>query len=284
MVMPSFEIVEPEAGDSPIVVEVPHAGLEIDGESASWIAAPSHCRARDADLYVDELFAESPRHGATLVVARLSRYVVDLNRAEDDYDGTTVLGGPEQNRPRGVIWRLTSDGQRVHHERLTRAEAERRLEQYYRPYHAALTAVLERKRDRFGFAVLLCAHSMPTPRHRPRPDLTPGRMTDLVPGTCGGTSAAPHWIELVDSLSRAQGYQVQHDDPYRGGFSTVHYGRPADHFHAVQLDIARRLYMDETSLTRDPDGFPQVVAFANQLVTRLVEDGTTRVQRPGGVT
>ncbi len=284
MVMPSFEIIEPEAGDSPLVVEVPHAGLGIDGESASWIAAPIDCLARDADLYVDELFADSPRHGATLVVARLSRYVVDLNRAADDYDGIAVRGGPEGNRPRGVIWRLTSDGRQVQRAQVTPDEAERRLDQYYRPYHQALTQVLERKRDRFGFAVLLCAHSMPTPRHRASAGRAPTGGADLVPGSCGGTSAAPHWIDLIDSLSREPGYHVRHDDPYRGGFSTAHYGRPADHFHAVQLEIARRLYMDETTLARDPNGFPQVATFAARLVGRLAESATTRAQRPGGVT
>ncbi|MBW2456504.1 MAG: N-formylglutamate amidohydrolase [Deltaproteobacteria bacterium] len=263
MVTPSFEIVRPPSGDSPIVVEVPHAGMGLDAQSADWI---------------------SPRLGATLIVAQVSRMVVDLNRAADDYDGVTVRGGPERNQPRGVVWRLTSDGHAVQKDRLPQAELERRLDAYHRPYHEAVRHELDAKRDRFGFAVMLCAHSMPTPRALPRRGATPDPPTDLVPGTRGGSSAGYEWIELVDRCGRDQGYSVKHDDPYRGGFSTAHYGRPDEHFHVLQLEIARRLYMDEGTLAPDPTGFERVAALADLLVARLVEHGTARAQRRGGVT
>jgi N-formylglutamate deformylase len=269
-----FEIIEPDGEDSPVLVEVPHAGLAIDAESASYMAAPLSCVARDADLYVDRLFADTPAAGATLLYARVSRYVVDLNRPEDDYDGATVVGGPTRERPRGVIWRLSSDGLPVLHERLPRRECARRIERYYRPYHDALARLLERKRDRFGFAVLLCAHSMPTPRNRGRRPVE--AQADLVPGSRGRTSAAPEWIDLVEEVGVARGWTVRHDTPYRGGYSTTHYGRPNDRIHAVQIEIARRLYMDERRLAPTTEGFASVKAFASDLVTRMVGQACAR--------
>ncbi len=233
---------------------------------------------------MNELFAASPRLGATLIVAHASRMVVDLNRAADDYDGVTVLGGPERSQPRGVVWRLTSDGHPVQQDRLPQEELERRLDTYYRPYHEALRHELDAKRDRFGFAVMLCAHSMPTPRGTRQSSSPPHPWADLVPGTRDGSSAGAEWIELVDRCGRDQGYSVSHNAPYSGGFSTAHYGRPDEGVHVVQLEIARRLYMDEGTLAPDPRGFERVVTLADVLVARLVERGTARARRPGGVT
>jgi N-formylglutamate amidohydrolase len=266
---------EPETDDSPVLVEVPHGGLMLDAESANWVSAPMRSIARDADLYVDELFADAPQFGATLLCSHVSRYVVDLNRAIDDFDGAAVAGGPSRERPRGVVWRLTSDGLPVLSQRLSREEYRRRCDLYYRPYHDALQRVLLRKRARFGFAVLLCAHSMPTPRGR-------GQLADLVPGTRGRTSAAASWIDLIDALGREQGWSVQHDLPYRGGYSTGHYGRPHESVHAVQIELARRLYMNERSLARESDGFEVVKAFANRLVRNLVDEALARAVAQAG--
>ncbi len=265
MGQPPFEIREPSSGDSPLLVEVPHAGLSVDAESAAWMVAPIEGIARDADLYVHRLFADAPDVGATLLIANVSRYVVDLNRGPHDYDNRAVLGGPHADRPRGVVWRLSSAGHPVLRQPLPSTEFVRRRSRYYTPYHDALTAILERKRKRFGFAVMLCAHSMPSPRrNRNRPP------SDLVPGTRGRTSAASRWIDLVDRCSNEAGFVVRHDDPYKGGFSTGHYGQPHKKLHAVQLEIARRLYMNERTLAPNA-GFAKMRAFACGLVRRLAD-------------
>jgi N-formylglutamate amidohydrolase len=138
----------------------------------------------------------------------------------------------------------------------------------YAPYHGALQRVLERKCARFGFVILICGHSMPSQGRRGHAD--PGSLrADLVPGSRGRTSAHGAIIDLVDRHGRARGWSVRHDDPYRGGFSTGHYGRPDRGMHAVQLEIARRLYMDEATLRIDAAGLAGAREFARTLVGRL---------------
>jgi N-formylglutamate amidohydrolase len=278
---PAFEVREPEE-DSPVLVEVPHAGLGLDPEALAYVVAPARSIARDADLYVDEIFADAPASGASLLAARMSRYLVDLNRAEDDYDGRSVVGGPDGERPRGVVWRLSSEGAPVLREPLPRSELERRTSLYYRPYHAALRALLDRKRRRFGFAVLLCAHSMPSPRPRAgRPMAAPATGPDVVPGTRGRTTAAARWIDRIERVARDHHLGVQHDVPYRGGFTTAHYGRPSDAVHAVQLEVARRLYMNEETLGR-AEGYENVRAFAREVVRELVAEARRAGEERGG--
>jgi N-formylglutamate deformylase len=263
-----FLILEPRGGESPLVVEVPHAGTWLDPEALAFTVAPARSLGRDADLYVDELFQDAPAEGATLLIARASRYFVDLNRSEEDFDGDAVEGGSHRPSPRGLIWRLTTDGAPILQNRLPRAELHRRLDTVYRPYHQALEALCTRKRARFGFAVLLCAHSMPTQARGAYPDNGASR-ADIVPGSRGRTSAAGVVIDRVDAAARARNWSVQHDDPYRGGFSTAHYGNPARSVHAVQVEIARRRYMDESTLRINPHGFAAVRDFARTLAARL---------------
>ena len=266
--MEPFAVIEPRAGESPLVVEIPHAGLWIDPESLATMIAPARSIGRDADLHVDQLFQDAPDEGATLIYANFSRYVIDLNRSETDVDEISVEGAGRTPFSRGLIWRLTTEGDPILLGRLPRSELDRRLDQIYRPYHRALQALLARKVARFGFAVLLCAHSMPS-RGRGAQEGADTYRADLVPGTRGRTSAAGVVIDRVDAHGRAFKWTIRHDDPYRGGFSTLHYGRPAEGVHAVQIEIARRRYMDESSLRIDPQGFTTVRDFARTLVARL---------------
>ncbi|MCL2778583.1 MAG: N-formylglutamate amidohydrolase [Polyangiaceae bacterium] len=257
-------MIEPPTVETPLVVEIPHAGIAIDAPSLAYLAAPACAIGRDADLYVDELYANAPSCGATLIVAHISRYVVDLNRGERDIDSDAVEGATGGRRAtRGVVWRLTSEGARALERPLPGAELERRLQTHYRPYHAALAQTIERKRRKFGFALVLAAHSMPSMSRD-------GQMprADLVPGTRGGTSAARSFIDTLDVRARASGLSVTHDDPYQGGYTTLFYGQPNLHVHVIQLELARRLYMDETMLVKN-DRFDRTREFCTDLVSVL---------------
>ncbi|HVW28516.1 MAG TPA: N-formylglutamate amidohydrolase [Polyangiaceae bacterium] len=263
-----FSVREALGRETPLVVEIPHAGLLVDAETLATLVAPARAIGLDADLYVDELYARAPELGATLLVAHASRYVCDLNRSEADLDGLAVQGGTTRSAPHGLVWRMTTENQPSLSAPLTQRELERRLDLVYRPYHRTLAALLERKRAQFGHAVLLCAHSMPSHGRLGHTDAGRER-ADVVPGTRGRTTAAPAVINTPDALAREFGWTVSHDDPYRGGHSTVHYGKPASRVHAVQVELARRLYMDERTLEKKPNDFSKVQSFCDALVARL---------------
>ncbi len=265
-----FTVVEPETSqETPLLVEVPHAGLDVPAELSSTIIATARSIARDADLHVDELYQDAVSVGATLVVSHVSRYVVDLNRGEGDVDSESVAGARlNPKAPRGLIWRLSTDAEPCLRAPLTAAELHARLEMVYRPYHARVAEILDRKRKRFGFAILLAAHSMPSAGRTAHGDAGLIR-ADVVPGTQGRTTASTKIIDAVDAHARGAKYSVKHDDPYKGGFSTRHYGRPRDSWHAVQVELARRLYMDENSLAQKPTAFDATRAWCRELCTRL---------------
>ena len=263
-----FSVHEPDGEESHVVVEIPHAGLEVDARASSTLIAPARSLGRDADLYVDELYENAVLEGATVLVSHVSRYVCDLNRAEDDVDSRAVEGGPARNAPHGLVWRTTTEDQPALAAPLARTELERRLETIYRPYHRTLGDLLARKRERFGQAVLLCGHSMPSRGRAGHVD--PGRRrADVVPGSRGRTSAATAVIETPARLATERGWEVAHDDPYRGGFSTAWYGRPRDGVHAIQVELSRRLYMDEDQLTKKPSDFEITQRYCRELVAAL---------------
>ncbi len=265
---PPFEVHRAQGQEIPVVVEVPHAGLTIDSLAMATLDAPARCIGMDADLYVDRLYTEAPRLGAHLLVANVSRYVVDLNRGEQDVDGHAVAGGASSNFPHGLIWRRTTEGRPALTGPLTRREFERRLELIYRPYHRALQALLDEKRQRFGFVILLAAHSMPSSGRAGHRD-TGNERAAIVPGSRGRTTAHPDVIDAPDRLARARGWSVAHDEPYRGGFTTAHYGQPERHQHAVQVELNRNLYMDERTLEPLPNAFERTRQYCLELVQAL---------------
>jgi N-formylglutamate amidohydrolase len=263
-----FSVREPQGRETAVVVEIPHAGVLVDPQSLATLAAPARSIGQDADLYVDDLYERAPERGATVLVAHVSRYVCDLNRAENDVDGLAVQGAPTRSAPHGLIWRSTTDNHSALQAPLTNLELERRLELVYRPYHRTLATLVEQKRRKFGHAIVLCAHSMPSLGRLGHTDAGRER-ADVVPGSRGRTTAAKSVIDAPEILAKELGWTVSHDDPYRGGYSTGHYGRPESGIHALQVELARRLYMDERSLTKKPNSFNEVSAFCDALVARL---------------
>jgi N-formylglutamate amidohydrolase len=263
-----LELIEPATGETPVIVEVPHAGLWIDAQTLAWTMAPGRAIGRDADLYVDELAQETPANGATLLTCRASRYVVDLNRNAADYDGLAVVGGKGSGFPRGVVWRLTADDEPVIQDALPTAEFERRLDLVYRPYHSALDRLVQRKHVRFGGVVVISLHSMPSMGK----SITTRQMTaraDVVIGTRGRSTASAALISIVEEHTRSFGWSVAHDDPYRGGATTARLGQPHGGIHAVQVELARRLYMNEGNLSRKQDALGLVRSFCGGLVARI---------------
>ena len=256
----------------PVIVEVPHAGLDIPAVFLEAMVAPARAIARDADLYVDRLYADAPLEGATHLVARVSRYAIDVNRSEADVDADVVEGGRSDIRVHhGLVWR-THQRRRAEalSRRLRREEVEERLNLVWRPYHRELSALVEQKIARFGIALVVAAHSMPSLDRGPS---SSGRevlrdRADVVPGTRGRRSAGRRFIDTLEECAVSNGWSVRHDDPYSGGFTTQHYGRPADRVHVLQVELARRLYLNESDL-RPLETFDAVRAWCRRLVAHL---------------
>jgi len=255
-----------------VLVEVPHSGLQVPSEIESEIDATPLALLRDSDIYVDQLYQRAPEQGATLLVSRVSRYVVDLNRDPDDVDSAAVPRHPNgRHTPaRGVVWRARTDGTPLLRAPLSIEQFTRRLSLFYEPYHRILREVAARIHAQHGRVMILAAHSMPSTGRRTLggPEV---RRADVVPGTRGRSTADGRIIDLIDSHFRESGLSVQHDDPYRGGWTTSNYGVPRRGQHAVQIELNRALYVDERTSEIKKQEFARLQTLLDGLVRKLGE-------------
>jgi N-formylglutamate amidohydrolase len=215
---------------------------------------------RSEDSFVDELFSAAPSRGAPLLRALFPRAYVDPNREPYELDPAMFDGGlpdfANTGSPRvaaglGTIARVVCNGAEIYDQKISASEALARIDTYYRPYHGALGGLLDATADRYGIALLIDCHSMPSVGGPM--DKDPGlRRVDFVLGDCHGASCAPELTDAVSTMLKDEGYVVTRNAPYAGGFTTRHYGRPGDGLHALQIEINRALYMDETTYERKP--------------------------------
>lgn len=262
-----------DADARPIVVSVPHAGTQIPAEERRWYGLDADGLLRDGDLYTDELYAGAEAHGATVIVSPYSRFVVDLNRLPDDLSPASAEGAVEKNAPgyygeRGVLWAVTTHAERIYPEPLPAEVVQRRLDRYYHPYHDTLAAELERLRARFGYVILLDAHSMPSRATALHTD--PGaKRADIVPGDLDGAACGSWLRQATVRYWESSGYHVAPNRPYKGGGITRRHANPSGGVHAVQVELNRALYMDErtyeqnegfAALHRDCVGFVEALA------------------------
>ncbi|MBI3148915.1 MAG: N-formylglutamate deformylase [Betaproteobacteria bacterium] len=230
-------VFELRVATAPLLISVPHAGRELPAELAPRLTADGLAQP-DTDWHVPTLYAFAASLGAGLLVARYSRYVIDLNR---DPEGAALYPGADNTElcPSGsfALQALYRQGAAP-----DAAEVRRRREVFFDPYHQALASELDRLRARHGHALLLDAHSI----RSVVPRFFSGRLPDLNLGSAGGKSAAPELErEAYAVLSQAVGFTAVLNGRFQGGFITRHYGRPEDHIHALQLEIAQAAYLDE---------------------------------------
>lgn len=268
-----LRIERPTIQTLPVVVDVPHAGEWIPDEAMAEMVVGDRTLRRDLDLYVDQLWRAAPAMGATLIASNVSRYVVDLNRAADDVSPETVEGAvardlPGYYRDRGVVWRTTTDGTPVMAAPMSPEAFARRIATFHTPYHAAIDAELERVRAQFGFAILIDGHSMPSLGRRGHTDAGTMR-ADIVPGDLNGASCAGSLRHLIVDTYREHGYRVAPNEPYKGGWITRSWGRPRDHIHAIQIEVNRRLYMDEETFRIKQRGMDRLRAACEAVLPQL---------------
>jgi N-formylglutamate amidohydrolase len=255
-----FEVLAPAAQTVPLVFTSPHSGRSYPPDFVAASRLDPLTLRRSEDSYVDELFAAAPRLGSPLLRALFPRAFVDPNREPYELDPSMFDGGlpdfANTGSPRvaaglGTIARVVCNGAEIYDRKIPAAEALDRIDSYYRPYHGALGGLLDATADRFGIALLIDCHSMPSVGGPM--DKDPGlRRVDFVLGDCHGASCAPALTDAVAALLKEEGYVVTRNAPYAGGFTTRHYGRPGDGLHALQIEINRALYMDEATYERKP--------------------------------
>lgn len=261
----AFTATLPDHPTTPVVVSVPHAGTETGGLGAPL--SPTLDLRCDADLYVDELYDGAP--AGAFVRARLSRFVCDLNRHPDDVSARAVPAHPSpRNRDgRGFVWEVTTTGAATLRRPLTEAEWQARRA-VHTAYYATLAEALERARQAFGFAILVDGHSMPSVGRSGHAD--PGHArADIVPGDRSGTTCAPALTSAVTTFWQQAGYTVAPNDPYKGGFITQHHGRPDSGIHAIQIEMRRDLYMDESTYAHRSAGFARLRSSLRALLRHL---------------
>jgi N-formylglutamate amidohydrolase len=264
------DLTHPQITPSPVLVEVPHSGLHVPPEVEPEIDATPSAVLRDSDIYVDQLYQRAPENGATLLVSRVSRYVVDLNRGPEEVDSAAVPRHPRARHipARGVVWRARTDGTPLLRAPLTIEQFTQRLSRFYEPYHQTLREVAARIRKEHGQVMILAAHSMPSTGRRVLGGGAVPR-ADVVPGTRGRSTADGRIIDLIDSHFREAGLSVKHDDPYRGGWTTSSYGAPKRKQHAVQIELNRALYVDERTSEIKKNDFVQLQRVLDELVGKL---------------
>ena len=253
---------------SPLVVSVPHAGLRTAGFERTL--NPELDVRCDADLFVDRLYRiGEPDAPEVYIAAQTSRFVCDMNRDPDDVSVGAVPEhpGPRNSDGRGFIWAITTTGVPTLLRPLSLDEWRERTA-IHAAYHDAVTRALARARERFGYAILLDGHSMPSRGRSGHKD--PGRArADVVPGDRDGTSCAPALMAHVTRHFETAGLRVVPNDPYKGGFITTHHGRPADRIHAIQIELRRDLYMNEDRFEPVEPAFTKLRATLDALVASL---------------
>ena len=257
-------VVELHRGCAPLLVSLPHDGTVLPDAIAARMT-PRARQVPDTDWHVARLYAFARELGASILVPRFSRYVIDLNRGEDD-----VSLYPGQNTT-GLVPLVGFDGHPLYlpGQEPDEDEVRLRVASYWRPYHAALRDELTRLRDLHGRVVLWEGHSI---RGSDLPFLFDGRLPDLNLGTAGGTSCSP---DVQASVERVLAAQSQYDwvvnGRFKGGHITRHYGDPGNGIDALQLETSQRCYMDEASFAYEDAKAAQLQALLRTLLVAGIE-------------
>ena len=257
----------------PLVLDSPHSGTAYPKDFE--YAAPLALVRQAEDTHVAQLYGAAPEVGATLIEALFPRAYIDPNRHLSDIDPQLLADAwPDAVTPSrkselgiGLVWRLARGGVPMYARKLSVAEVRRRIAECYEPYHSALSAAIDATHRAFGAAWHINCHSMPAVGDAMSDD--PGRArADFVLGDRDGSTCEPEFTAFVAKTLEGMGYDVAINDPYKGVELVRKHGRPAERRHSLQIEVNRRLYMDETTLMKH-DGFAPLQANLARLLHEL---------------
>ncbi len=262
----------------PLVLDSPHSGVTYPADFDAIAPMPLLRQAEDTDVHL--LFGDAVELGAVMLAAQFPRAYLDANRAETDMDPAQVAGpppfplepGPKAQQGIGLCWtRVPPDGRPMYAGPLPAEALRHRVETYHRPYHAALRHLIDATHARWGQVWHINCHSMPefpSVMHKGE-DPTVAR-ADFVLGDRDGSTCAPEFTRAVRDWLAGRGYSVKVNDPYKGVELVRRHGRPAEGRHSLQVEVNRRLYMNEA--TRAPnDSFEATRATLRGLAAHLAD-------------
>ncbi|HVC52436.1 MAG TPA: N-formylglutamate amidohydrolase [Stellaceae bacterium] len=266
---------QPVARVVPLVLASPHSGRDYPTAFVAASRLDPLTLRRSEDCFVDDIFASAPALGAPLLSVSFPRAYLDVNREPYELDPAMFsdalprfvnVRSPRVRMGLGTIARVVASGEEIYAGKLCFADAQRRIEALYRPYHAALRGLVDETEAQFGGCLLIDCHSMPSAA-----GATDGRDSpDIVLGDCHGAACGERIVEAARRFLAGRGYAVTLNAPYAGGFTTGHYGQPRRGRHALQIEINRALYMDEQRYARKP-AFDSLRADMAGLIERLSE-------------
>jgi N-formylglutamate amidohydrolase len=271
----AVEVLRPAALGSPLIFASPHSGRRYPPELLRMSRLDRHALRQSEDGYVDLLFASAPQFGAPLLRALFPRAWVDVNRARDELDqrmfadplpSTADTRSTRVRAGLGVIPRIVADGQDIYDRKLKFFEARRRLTECYDTYHRELGALVADALSRFGCAVIIDCHSMPSAGALPYRENE--RPLDIVLGDRFGASCSGVITAAAEETLADLGYQVSRNAPYAGGHVAAAYGRPLEGVHVLQIEINRALYLDERRIART-EGFDRLKDHLKVLMAAL---------------
>ncbi len=250
-----------------VVFASPHSGRQYPPSFLRSSVLDERTIRTSEDAFVDQLLDCVPGLGAPLLAAVAPRAFIDLNRASDELDPALVEGtrisahNPRISSGLGVIPRVVSGGRAIYRGKMTLAEAEARIADWWTPYHSQLQLLLDAARARFGEAVLVDFHSMPHEAIDQVP-LGGSRRPEIVLGDRYGAAAGASVVDRIEAAFHGAGLRVMRNAPFAGAYITQAYGRPSRRQHAVQIEVDRSLYMNEQDIRPNGNfsGFKRVLA------------------------
>lgn len=267
-------------GTSAVVLDSPHSGVAYPDDFGHCCDFEQLRRAEDT--HVEKLYDFAPALGVAWIEALFPRSYLDANRNVTEIDVTlfdedwphAIETDPatlaKVKLGKGLIWRCTDDGAPLYDRKLTVAEVRKRIDTCWKPYHRAVAAAIDAAHARHGYSIHVNCHSMPAVASEFATGF-PGMVhADFVVGDRDGTTADPGLSQRICGFLRGLGYDVAYNHPYKGVELVRRYGDPARQRHGIQVEVNRRLYMDEKTL-QPTAGFDKLRADLKAMVTLLLE-------------
>jgi N-formylglutamate deformylase len=249
-------------GSTPLVLDSPHSGTTYPADFSP--ACDLAVLRRAEDTHVEKLYDFAPALGAAWIEAEFPRSYLDANRNVTELDVALLDGpwpGPLETDPqalskvrlgKGLIWSVTDEGIPIYDRKLGVAEVQARIVQCWRPYHAAVQEAIDAAHARHGYSIHLNCHSMPAVAASHATEFPGEAHADFVVGNRDATTSSEPLARLICTHLGGLGYSVAYNHPYKGVELVRRYGKPEEHRHSIQVEVNRKLYMNESTLELTP--------------------------------